>query len=67
MLDYAGDDLKHVIAADTMNQELNCRYIVNPPGSDARRDVTVHQHLGIGEGDINFEAMFAKLREIDFG
>jgi myo-inositol catabolism protein IolH len=67
MLDYAGDDLKHVIIADTMNQELNCRYIVNPPGSDARRDVTVHQHLGIGEGDVNFEAMFAKLREMDFG
>ena len=67
MLDYAGDSLKHVIVADTMNQELNCRYIVNPPGADAARDVTVHQHLGIGEGDVNFEAMFAKLREMDFG
>ena len=67
MLDYAGDSLKHIIVADTMNQELNCRYIVNPPGADAARDVTVHQHLGIGEGDVNFEAMFAKLREMEFG
>jgi sugar phosphate isomerase/epimerase len=34
---------------------------------DVIRDITVHQYLGIGEGDVNFEAMFAKLREMDFG
>jgi len=62
MLDYAGDDLSHVLIADTMNQTLDCRYILNPPGVNA----TVHQHLGIGEGDVDFPGIFEKLREMDF-
>lgn len=32
MLQYAGDDLSHVLIADTMNHTKHCRYIVNPPG-----------------------------------
>lgn len=62
MLAYAGDDLSHVIIADTLNQTKNCRYIVNPPGVSA----TVHQHVGLGEGDVNFDAFFQKLREMKF-
>ena len=31
MLRYAGDDLTHVLLADTWNQTIDCRYIVNPP------------------------------------
>ena len=30
------------------------RYITNPPGSPAR----VHQHLKIGDGDINWDEFF---------
>jgi myo-inositol catabolism protein IolH len=64
MLEYAGQDLKHVIVADTRNQAANCcRYIVNPPGVSA----TVHQHVGIGEGDVDFDAFFKTLRKMDFG
>ncbi|NDL68328.1 sugar phosphate isomerase/epimerase family protein [Anaerotalea alkaliphila] len=63
MLKYAGDDLKHVIIADTLNQELNCRYIVNPPGVNA----TIHQHVGLGEGDVDFDAFFKTLKEMKFG
>ncbi len=62
MLKYAGDDLSHVLFADTRNQVLDCRYIVNPPGVDA----TVHQHTAMGEGDVDFEGIFETLREMDF-
>ncbi|WP_094548427.1 sugar phosphate isomerase/epimerase family protein [Petroclostridium xylanilyticum] len=62
MLDYAGDDLSHVLIADTMNHTIDCRYIVNPPGVDA----TIHQHLGIGEGEVDIGGIFEKLREMDF-
>ena len=62
MLEYAGEDLKHVIIADTLNQTLNCRYIVNPPGVDA----TVHQHVNIGEGDVDFDAFFKTLKKMKF-
>lgn len=63
MLDYAGDDLTHIIVADTLNHTKHCRYIVNPPGVSA----TVHQHVGIGDGEVNFDACFKKLRQMKFG
>lgn len=62
MLDYAGDTLSHVIIADTYNHTLPCRYIVNPPGVSA----TVHQHTSIGEGEVDFDTLFSKLREMKF-
>lgn len=62
MLRYAGDDLSHVLLADTMNHTLHCRYIVNPPGVNA----TIHQHLGLGEGEVDFDSLFHTLRELDF-
>lgn len=62
MLDYAGADLSHVLIADTMNHTVDCRYIVNPPGVNA----TIHQHLGIGEGEVDIDGIFEKLRQMDF-
>ena len=62
MLRYAGDDLSHVLIADTHNHTKHCRYIVNPPGVDA----AVHQHVGIGEGEVDFDTLFKTLREMDF-
>ncbi|ASR45813.1 protein iolH [Paenibacillus kribbensis] len=64
MLDEAGDLLDHVLFADTFNHKAayGLRYIVNPP--DAK--VTVHQHLNIGEGDVDFDTLFRKLREMKF-
>jgi len=62
MLEYAGDDLSHVLIADTMNHTKHCRYIVNPPGVDA----VVHQHVGVGEGEVDFATLFQTLREMDF-
>ncbi len=62
MLRYAGSSLSHVLFADTMNQETELRYIVNPPGVDA----TIHQHLAMGEGEVDFDGIFETLREMDF-
>lgn len=68
MLEYAGDDLSHVLFADTFNQVKDCRYIVNPPWLNGRgtADVTVHQHLGMGEGDVDFDTIFETLRNMKF-
>ena len=62
MMEYAGDDLSHVLFADTMNHTIDCRYIVNPPGVNA----TIHQHLGFGEGEVDINGMFEQLRKMDF-
>lgn len=65
MLKYAGDELTHVLFADTCNQTLDCRYIVNPPWL-TDKDAVVHQHLAMGEGDVDFDGIFETLREMDF-
>lgn len=68
MLEYAGEDLSHVLFADTFNQTLDCRYIINPPWLNARgaADYAVHQHLAMGEGDVDFDEIFSTLRDMDF-
>ena len=68
MLKYAGDELTHVLFADTFNQEMDCRYIANPPWLNARgkSDVTIHQHLMMGMGDVDFAGIYETLREMDF-
>lgn len=68
MLQYAGSSLSHVLFADTFNQELDCRYIQNPPFLNVRgrSDAVVHQHLAMGEGDVDFDSIFRTLREMDF-
>jgi len=68
MLEYAGDDLSHILFGDTFNQTLDCRYIVNPPWLNSRgaADVTVHQHLAMGGGDVDFDTIFKTLREMNF-
>ncbi|MPV60088.1 protein iolH [Burkholderia sp. HI2761] len=64
MLEYARPKLTHLIIADTYNHRAssNLRYIVNPPGVTA----TVHQHLDIGQGEIDWDTFFSKIREIGF-
>lgn len=60
----AGPLLAHVHVADTFDHRASSglRYIVNPPGSTAR----VHQHLNIGEGEVNWDEFFGTLAEIGF-
>ncbi|NRA55252.1 MAG: sugar phosphate isomerase/epimerase [Gammaproteobacteria bacterium] len=72
---YYGDDLAqsirdtkgilaHARIADTFNHKASSqlRYIVNPPGSNAR----VHQHLDMGEGEIDWDCFFKTLHEVGF-
>lgn len=68
MLEYAGDELSHVLFADTFNQTKDCRYILNPPWLNqcGREDVSIHQHNPMGEGDVDFEGIFETLRKMDF-
>ena len=60
----AGDKLRLVHVADTMNHLASneLRYITNPPGNAVR----VHQHLKIGDGDVNWDELFGGLAEIGF-
>ena len=56
--------LREVHIADGFNHRANDgnRYIVNPPGAD----VTVHQHNEVGNGEVDWDAVFATLRDISF-
>src|SRR5690625_7878513 len=64
MMDYAGDRLKHLHIADVFDHTANVgnRYIMNPPGVDAR----IHQHNEIGNGEIDWDDAFAYLREREY-
>jgi myo-inositol catabolism protein IolH len=64
MIEYAGRRVKHLHVADCLNHRANAgnRYIVNPPGADAR----VHQHNPIGEGDLDWDELFGALRDTRF-
>jgi myo-inositol catabolism protein IolH len=64
MMEYAGDRLQHVHVADCFNHRANAgnRYILNPPGVDAR----VHQHNEIGNGDVAWDEFFGTLRDLSF-
>ncbi|MFC0500260.1 sugar phosphate isomerase/epimerase family protein [Asaia krungthepensis] len=64
MLREAADILVHIRVADTYDHRKSSelRYIVNPPGSKVR----VHQHLDIGQGEIDWKLFFDTLAEIRF-
>ncbi|CAD5989727.1 sugar phosphate isomerase/epimerase [Agreia sp. COWG] len=55
----AGTRLKTAYVADSFdhNRSHGLRYISNPPGNAAR----VHQHLRVGDGDVDWEQFFAGL------
>jgi myo-inositol catabolism protein IolH len=61
---YAGPLLTQLHIADSYDHRgsSGLRYIVNPPGSPAR----VHQHLDIGQGEVDWDVFFATLAELGF-
>lgn len=65
MLREAAPVLAHVRVADTFDHRKSSqlRYIVNPPGST---QIRVHQHLDIGQGEIDWDVFFATLAEVGF-
>ncbi|MEU4233634.1 sugar phosphate isomerase/epimerase [Nonomuraea sp. NPDC026600] len=64
IMEYAGDLLTHLHIADSFDHRASSglRYIVNPPGSTAR----VHQHLNIGQGEVDWDEFFAALGRLGF-
>lgn len=54
-----GDRLRAVYISDAFDHRAShgLRYIANPPTTSAR----VHQHLKIGDGDVDFDTLFATL------
>jgi myo-inositol catabolism protein IolH len=64
MMEYAGDLLTHLHVADSFDHtgSSGLRYIVNPPGSTAR----VHQHLDIGQGEVDWDEFFGTLGRLAF-
>jgi myo-inositol catabolism protein IolH len=61
---YAGPLLTQLHLADSFDHtgSSGLRYIVNPPGSTAR----VHQHLDVGQGEVDWDLFFATLAEVGF-
>jgi myo-inositol catabolism protein IolH len=61
---HAGPLLTQLHLADSFDHRgsSGLRYIVNPPGSPAR----VHQHLDIGQGEVDWDLFFRTLAEVGF-
>jgi myo-inositol catabolism protein IolH len=60
----AGDKLRLVHISDTMDHTAShgLRYITNPPGNAVR----VHQHLRMGDGDVDWDVFFTELGKTGF-
>jgi myo-inositol catabolism protein IolH len=61
---HAGPLLTQLHLADSFDHRgsSGLRYIVNPPGSTAR----VHQHLDIGQGEVDWDLFFGTLADVGF-
>lgn len=64
LLPELGNRLGAVYTADSFDHRRShgLRYISNPPGNTSR----VHQHLRIGDGDVDWDELFATLGQIGY-
>ena len=60
----AGEKTRYVHLADAWDHTTSngLRYISNPPGNTSR----VHQHMEMGMGEVDYDAVFAALAAADF-
>ena len=60
----AAEKVRYVHLADAFDHTAShgLRYITNPPGNSVR----VHQHMEIGRGEVDFDAVFAALAAVGF-
>ena len=65
IMEYAGDLMTQLHVADSFDHtgSSGLRYITNPPGNAVR----VHQHLDIGQGEVQWDLFFETLRKLGFG
>jgi myo-inositol catabolism protein IolH len=65
IMEYAGPLLTQLHVADSFNHKgsSGLRYILNPPGTPAR----IHQHLDIGQGEVDWDRFFGTLDRLGFG
>ncbi|MGX6601362.1 sugar phosphate isomerase/epimerase family protein [Micromonosporaceae bacterium Da 78-11] len=61
---HAGPLLTQLHLADSFDHRgsSGLRYVVNPPGSTVR----VHQHLDIGQGEVDWDLFFRTIAEVGF-
>ena len=64
MIAAAGEKVRYVHLADAWDHRTSSglRYISNPPGNPAR----VHQHMEMGRGEVDYDAVFAALAGVGF-
>jgi myo-inositol catabolism protein IolH len=64
-MEYAGGTMTQLHIADSFDHtgSSGLRYIMNPPGTQAR----IHQHLDIGQGEVKWPEFFATLGRLGFG
>jgi myo-inositol catabolism protein IolH len=60
----AAEKVRYVHLADAFDHTASngLRYITNPPGNAVR----VHQHMEMGRGEVDYDAVFAALAAVDF-
>lgn len=65
IMERAGDLMTQLHVADSFNHKASSglRYITNPPGNAVR----VHQHLDIGQGEVNWDEFFGTVGRLGFG
>jgi len=64
IISAAAEKVRYVHLADAWDHTASngLRYITNPPGNPIR----VHQHMEMGMGEVDYDAVFASLAEVDF-
>jgi myo-inositol catabolism protein IolH len=65
IMEHAGPLMTQLHVADSFDHRgsSGLRYITNPPGNPIR----VHQHLDIGQGEVDWNLFFEALNRLDFG
>src|SRR6476619_5190890 len=64
IIEAGGENVRYLHQADAWNHltSSRLRYISNPPGNTTR----VHQHMEMGRGEVDFDAVFAALAAVGF-
>jgi myo-inositol catabolism protein IolH len=65
IIEAAADKVRYVHLADAWDHKTSSgnRYITNPPGNTSSR---VHQHMEMGRGEVDYDAVFAALAAVGF-